>query len=108
LAEADRQSLLRAAREIQAELTVHPPQPLGIPRMPIQPESIRTLPEAPATLRGYERREGSDYWRIPSGPVHEGPVVRGPPQSHSSTGPLNRKVALTDQMGHHFPPLSRP
>ena len=46
--------------------------------MPVEPEPIATLPEAPATLGRDERRERRDHRRIPPGPIHERPVVRRP------------------------------
>ena len=64
-----------------------------IPAMPIEPEPIATFPEAPATLGRDERRQRRDHRRIPSCPVHEGPIVRRPAESHRATGPLNRKAA---------------
>jgi hypothetical protein len=62
--------------------------------MPVEPESIATFPEAPATFRRHQRREGGDHRRIPPSPVDEGPIVRGPSQSHCATGPLNREATL--------------
>jgi hypothetical protein len=50
------QSFLRQPREIQPQLTGHPPQPLVIPGMPIESEPTATLPEAPATLRDHQGR----------------------------------------------------
>ena len=50
LAEPDGQPLLRPARQVQPQLAVHAPEPLVIPRMPIEPQPIATFPEAPATL----------------------------------------------------------
>jgi len=79
-----------------------------IPAIPIEPESITTFPETPATLRGDEGRQGRDHWRIPSGLVHQGAIVRGPTQSHRSTGPLNRKAMPRDQVRHDLPPLGGP
>jgi hypothetical protein len=43
----NRESLLRPSGDIQAERTVHLPQPLRIPRMTISSEPITTPPEAP-------------------------------------------------------------
>ena len=93
LAQPNREPLLRPPRQVQPELAIHAPEPLVIPRMPIEPKPIATLPEAPATLRRHQRGERRDHRRIASGPVHEGPIVRGPSQPHRLTGPLNRKAA---------------
>jgi hypothetical protein len=53
---AEEEPLLRPSREIQSELAIDPPQPLVIPGMPIEPQSIATLPVALATLGRHERR----------------------------------------------------
>ena len=79
-----------------------------IPAMPVEPEPIATLPEAPATLRDDERRESCDHGRIPSCTIHERPIVRRPAESYCGTGPLNRKAALTDQVRDDLPPFSGP
>lgn len=44
--------------------------------MTIQPQSIATLPEPPATLGRHERGQGRDHRRIALGPVPERPIVR--------------------------------
>jgi hypothetical protein len=108
LAEAVREPLLRPPWQVQPELSVHAPQPLVIPAMSVEPESVTTLPEAPATLRGHEGREGGNHRRIAPGPVHEGPVVRRPAHSYCGTGPLSRKAALKNHVGHDLPPLGGP
>lgn len=77
LSQASGKPLLRPTGEIQAELTVHPPQPLMIPRLSIQSESPPALPKAPAALDRDEHRQRRNHRRIPLSPVHERPVVRG-------------------------------
>jgi hypothetical protein len=76
--------------------------------VPIEPESITALPEAPATFCRPQGREGGDDRGIASSPIYEGPVVRGPSHPDCPTGLLNRKAALRDQVRHDLPPLSRP
>ena len=78
LSQTHREPLLRSTGEIQVELAVHPPQPLWIPRRTIQPQSIATLPETPATLGRHERGQGRDHRRIALGSVQERPIVRRP------------------------------
>ncbi len=76
--------------------------------MPIETEPITTLPEAPATLRRHQSREGRDDRGIPSGPIYEGTIVCRPSQRDCATGPLNWKAALRDQVGDDLPAFSRP
>jgi hypothetical protein len=108
LAEADREPLLRPPGQVQPKLAVHAPQPLVIPAMPVEPKSVTTLPEAPATPRGHEGREGGNHRRIAPDPVHEGPVVRRPAHSYCGTGPLNRKAIHRDQVRDDLPTLGGP
>ena len=98
LSQASGKPLLRPTGEIQAELTIHPPQPLMIPRMSIQSESPPALPKAPATFGCHQGREGRDHRRISPGPVHERPIVRRPPQPDGTTGPLNREAVYGHEM----------
>ena len=49
-----------------------PATPFLIPGMPIEPEPIATLPEAPATLRGHERGERRDHRAHRVGPNPRG------------------------------------
>ena len=76
--------------------------------MPIERQSIATLPEAPATLGDHEGCQSDHYRRITPGPVHEGTIVRGPPQSLCSTGLLNLKASHHNQVRDNLSPLSRP
>lgn len=69
--QAKREPLLGPLRQVQPQLAVHPPQPFRIPEMRIEPQSLATFPEAPATLGHHERDEGGDHGRIPSRPIHE-------------------------------------
>jgi len=62
----------------------------------------------PATLGRDERRQRRNHRRIAPGPVHERPIVCRPAEAHRSTGPLNRKASLTDQVSNDLPPFSRP
>ena len=105
----NREPLLRPTWQIQPELAVHSPQPFVIPGMAIEVRNRSIHFQKPQRLLArHERREGRDHRRIPPGPVHEGPIVRGAPQSHRATGPLNRKAVHRDQVGHDLPPLSGP
>ncbi len=79
-----------------------------IPAMPVEPKPIATLPEAPSTLGRHERGQSRDHQRIPSGAIHEGPIVRRPSESHRAAGPLNRKAVHRDQVRDDLPPFSRP
>ena len=108
LAQTDRQSLLRPARQIRSQLTIHAPKPLMVPGMPIEPQPIATFPKAPTTLGGHERRERRNHRRIAPAPVHERPIVCLPAEAHRGTGPLNRKAALTAQVSNDLPPFSKP
>jgi|CXWL01.1.fsa_nt_gi hypothetical protein len=80
--------------------------PLMIPGMPIEPQSIATRPEAPATLGRHERGAGDNHRRIPSSPIHEGPVVRRLAESYRSAGSLNQETIHRDKMDDDLPPLS--
>lgn len=108
LSHSNRQPLLRPSRQVQPQLAIDSPEPLGIPRMAIEPEPITTLPEAPATLGRHECRERCDHRRIALGLVYERPVVRGPAHPHRATGPLHRKAVYRHQVRDDFPPFSRP
>ncbi len=108
LPQAHGQALLRPPGQIEPELAVHAPEPLVIPGMPIELESITTLPEPPATLGGDERGQRRDHRGIPPGPIHERPIVGRPSESHCATGPLNRKAAHGHQVRGDLPPFSRP
>jgi len=74
--------------------------------MAIESEPITTLPEAPATLGRHERRQRRDHRRIPSRPFCQGPIVRGPSHANRTTGLLNRKTTLCDQVGNGLPTFS--
>ena len=79
-----------------------------VPRMAEVPQPIATLPDPPPTLGRHERGQRRDHRRIPTGPIHERPIVRGPMQSHCPTGPLNRKAVHRHEMRDDLPPFSRP
>jgi len=76
-------------------------QPLMIPAMPVEPESITTFPKFPSTLGRDEHRQRRNYRRIAPGPGHQRPVVRRPaamrrngiwPWSTSPTGGPRRSL----------------
>jgi len=76
--------------------------------VPIQPEPIATLPEAPAAFGGHEGGERRDHRRIPPRPLHARPIVRRPTQAHGAAGLLNWKAIHGHEVRDDLPPFRRP
>lgn len=81
----------------------HAPEPLVVPPMARVPQAIHIFSESPAGLRLTQRRERRNDRGIALGPA-ERPIVRGSTEANRLTCPLNRKAALSHQMGGDFPP----
>ena len=79
-----------------------------IPALLIHAQPVHVFPEPPAGFRRYQSGQRLNNWSIALGSIDHWPIVRGPTQSDGLAGPLNRKAALHDQVGHNLPPLSRP
>jgi hypothetical protein len=79
-----------------------------IPGMPIEPESIATLPEAPPTLGRHECGERRNHRGISLGPFPDGPVVCRAAKPDEAAGPLNRKTVHRHEMRDDLPSFSRP
>src|SRR3954452_10239280 len=76
--------------------------PLVVPPVPLQPEPIETLPEAPAAVHGDDRHQGSDHCRVGTRARPRRPVVRRPRQPHHATGAADGELMLLHQHLEHL------
>ncbi len=102
------QPFLGPPGQIQPQVAIHPPELLVIPPVAGIPQPIHVLPEPPAGLRLTQGLECRNDCGIALSLIDHRSIVRSPTQSDALAGPLNRKAALCDQVGHDLPPLNRP
>lgn len=73
----EREPLLGPAGEIQMQLTMDLPDPLLVPRLPVEPEPPEAFPDAPVSMHGHKLGQRLNDWRILTGPIHRRSIEQG-------------------------------
>ena len=90
LAESIGHAALRPPRQMEAQGAIHTADALVIPRVPVEPQAIEALPEAPAAVIRDDRGQCRDHGRILAHPSDRRPVVRRPREPHHLAGTSDR------------------
>ena len=94
---AFRDSALRPARNVQAQLAIHPPDSFVVPRAAIQTQPVEAFPEPPAAVALDHAIERVDHLGILLLRQRRRLVVRRPRQACGPAGSCDRQAML----GHH-------
>lgn len=97
LALSFRHTSLRPARQVQAQLAVHSPDPFVVPAVAQCPQSIVAFPESPARVFSDDRLERFNELDVSRHLIHARLVKRRPRQPGCLAGASDRDAVL---LGH--------
>src|SRR5262249_47083194 len=107
LAQPLRDAALRAAGEMEPPRAVPRMQALGVPGAPVEPESVKTLPEAPAPMLPDDGQHRLHHRPIPRRRLCRPPIPCRPRQPDRPARVSNRELVLCDQEFAHLAPRGR-
>lgn len=94
------QPFLRASWQVETHLPVHTPHTFVIPRLAIQAEPIKALPEAPAGICGDDLIEAFDHHVISTPCTSVGAVVGRPGEPYDGAGTPYAQSVFRHQVGY--------